>query len=185
MNMRTSMLMIFCSVVCALTAAPKVKVNEEVINTSQKVIYQEATSRYMEPSQCIMTNPLVADIKVSGKRITYTEQDAFTKFDVTPDIVDMMPNFKKIALCHAAQANNADMIIGATIDVSTSEDGHIVIVISGYPATYANFRNATKADFDIVERGQQMLSKEDAAEAILGNAEANVVLEENKKIIQK
>lgn len=126
-------------------------------NVTIDVDYKEASSRYLEPTQSVMTRPLIADLQVSPQRITYVEKEAFVDYVVNDEIISLVPNFKAIALCHAARANNADMIIGATIDIITTADKHLEISITGYPAVYANFRNATDADCEIVKKGQTIM----------------------------
>ena len=70
--------------------------------TEVKVDYMEASSRYLEPTQSIMTSPLIADLSVVGGQISYTETEAFKDYEVTEALIDLVPSFKKIALCHAA-----------------------------------------------------------------------------------
>ena len=61
-----------------------------------------------------------------------------------------IPDFKKVALSRAARKYEADVIVGATVDVVTNSLGRIEITISGYPARYTNFRNATAQDVSLV-----------------------------------
>ena len=87
------------------------------------------------------------------------EKEAFAAYTVTPDIVQFIPNFKKVALSCAARAYNADAIIGATVDVITNANGHLEITISGYPAKYTNFRNATSEDMNLVQEGLNLMKQ--------------------------
>ena len=121
--------------------------------TETKVDYMESSARVLEPTQSIMTTTLIADLKVIGNRITYTETKAFEKYEVTEGLISFVPSFKKIALCNAARANDADIIIGALVDVITNDKGRFEITISGYPARYTNFRNATEKDMELVKQG--------------------------------
>ncbi|MBO4634277.1 MAG: hypothetical protein J5669_02770 [Bacteroidales bacterium] len=143
--------------------------------TSVEVDYMEASARYLEPAQSVIAIPLVADLKVLGGQITYTEKEAFKDYPVTEDLVSLMPNFKKIALCRAARHYKADMIIGATVDIVTNADGRLEITIIGYPAVYSNFRNATAEDLDIARKAS--LVGTGKADAILGKAD-NLKVEE-------
>lgn len=107
--------------------------------TEVKVDYMELSARYLEPTQSIMTTPLIADLSVVGGQISYTETEAFKDYEVTDALIDLVPSFKKIALCHAARAHKADMI-GAMVDVITTDKGRLEITITGYPARYVNFK---------------------------------------------
>lgn len=121
--------------------------------------YKESSARNLEPLHSVMTAPLIADLQITGERIVYTEKEAFAAYTVTPDIVQFIPNFKKVALSCAARAYNADAIIGATVDVITNANGHLEITISGYPAKYTNFRNATSEDMNLVQEGLNLMKQ--------------------------
>jgi hypothetical protein len=121
------------------------------------VEYMESSARYLEPSQIIMTTPLIADIEIIGSAISYTEVDAFKNYEVTEELTKMVPGFKQVALSRAARAHKADIIIGAMVDVITNEEGRLEITITGYPARYTNFRNATNNDIDLVKKGQTVI----------------------------
>lgn len=151
----------------------------EKVEVKVAVDYMESSARYLEPSQCVMTTPLLADLKVIGTQISYTEKDAFKDIEVTESSINMVPTLKKIALCRAARAYNADMIIGAMVDVITNANHRFEITITGYPARYANFRNATADDVELVKRGLAVSFGNDGE--VLGDpSEKAKVYEENK-----
>ena len=117
------------------------------------VDYKESSARNLEPQHSVMITPLIADLSIIGDRIVYTEKEAFENYPVNSDIVKFIPNFKKVALSRAARAYKADAIIGSTIDVITNSAGRLEITVSGYPAKYANFRNATSEDISLMQQG--------------------------------
>ena len=122
---------------------------------SKVVEYRESSARNVEPVHSVLTAPLIADLQILGDKISYTEKDAFAQYPVSAEIVAHVPNFKKVALNNAARAHKADVIIGATVDIITNQQGRLEITISGYPAKYTNFRNATSQDLDVVMKGLQ------------------------------
>ena len=127
------------------------------VQTSVRIDYMESSTENLEPQNMIMTSPMIADLKVIGDQITYTETEAFKDIEVTRWVIDAIPNFKRIALCKAARQYNADLIIGATIDVVTNKDGRLEITVVGYPAKYTKFRNATKEDVELVKEGYKVI----------------------------
>lgn len=131
--------------------------DEPDMKTSVKIYYMESSTQNLEPQNTIMASPMIADLKVIGDQIVYTEKEAFKDVEVTAKVIDAMPNFKRIALCKAARKYNADLIIGATIDVITNKDGRLEITVVGYPAKYTKFRNATKADIELVKEGYKVI----------------------------
>ncbi|MBQ8493753.1 MAG: hypothetical protein IJ464_05685 [Alistipes sp.] len=116
----------------------------------ERVEYQESSARNIEPQQSVMIAPLIADLEIISDKIYYTEVDAFKNYEVTLAIVQFIPDFKKVALSRAARHYSADVIVGATVDVITNSSGKIEITISGYPARYTNFRNATSEEVSLV-----------------------------------
>ena len=170
--MKKLFLFLALGVVASLTMAQK--------NVS--VEYQESSTRNLEPEHYMVTAPLIADIKVTADKITYTETEAFLKFPITADnikdIKAAMPEFKKIALSRAAKAHDADLLVGTIIDVTTDPGGFIRITVSGYPAKYVNFRNATSQDMDIVRSARIATYGQDNFEILHPQTNTNVKIKE-------
>lgn len=141
-------------VITALLAACAVAAAQ----TKAGVDYKESSARNIEPVHSVMILPLIADLEVIGSRISFTETEAFSQYSVTPELVKYVPDFKKVALSRAAKAHGADAIIGATVDVITNSSGRLEITITGYPAVYRNFRNATLEEINIVQSGMAVMS---------------------------
>ena len=99
----------------------------------------------------LFRSPLIADLEVSDKKISYTEKEMFANLDVTNKLLTDMAELKKIALSRAAQAHNADILVGATIDVMTKGE-RLEITVSGYPARYVKFRNVSEQDIKVMEK---------------------------------
>ncbi len=129
-----------------------------VAQNKPAVDYKESSARNLEPQHSVMITPLIADLSIIGERIVYTEKEAFENYQVTAEIVKFIPNFKKVALSRAARAYKADAIIGATVDVITNPQGRLEITVSGYPAKYSNFRNATSEDIALVQQGLSVMT---------------------------
>lgn len=144
-----TMAIVICS--AAIASAQKVDRIETTVD------YMESSARYMEPSQNIMTTPMIADLQVVGGSVSHTETEAFKNYEVTEELIQLVPGFKRIALSRAARAHKADVIIGAMVDVITNENGRLEITITGYPARYVNFRNATSNEIELVKKGQTVI----------------------------
>ena len=151
--MLKKLLLVIASAIASVTIASAQKIDR--IETS--VDYMESSARYLEPSQNIMTTPMIADLQVIGASVSYTETEAFENYEVTEALINLIPGFKSIALSRAARAHKADVIIGAMVDVITNEQGRLEITITGYPARYTNFRNATNDDIELVKFGQTVI----------------------------
>ena len=131
--------------------------------TKDSVEYLESSARILEPAQSVMVLPLVAEMQVLSDRISYTEVESYKNFPVTPSIVTNVPNFKKIALSKATHKYGADVLIGVTFDVITNDKGYLEITVTGYPAKYVNFRNATEADVKLVASSSALSENGDDA----------------------
>ena len=92
---------------------------------------------------------------------------------VTSDVVKNIMVYKSIALSKAAKAAGADIIVAAEITVETVNQ-HLVITVTGYPAKYTNFRNATEQDIRLVKEAMSI----NRDEAIIITAPQEEVIEE-------
>ncbi len=115
--------------------------------------YSESSARNLEPEHTMLTTPIIADLDVSPIKIHHVERKAFEDVIVDRTIVNYISEFKKIALASAAEAYNADVLVGTTIKVETIDD-QLVITVTGYPAHYKNIRNATIKDAELVSKSQ-------------------------------
>ena len=172
--MLKKLLLVIAIAIGSVTIASAQKVDR--IETT--VDYMESSARYMEPSQNIMTSPMIADLEVIGGSISYTEIEAFKNYEVTEELTQLVPGFKRIALSRAARAHKADVIIGAMVEVITNKNGRLEITITGYPARYTNFRNATSEDMDLVKKGQIVVL--DNSSDVLDTPEQQIKVEEKK-----
>ena len=125
----------------------------------QTTDYMESSARVLEPEQTMLLTPVIADLRVSDTKVYYTEVEAFANFEVTPNLINKISELKKIALSRAARAHKADVLVGTTIDVVTKNE-RLEISVSGYPAYYIKFRNATKADVELLKDARFLKSKD-------------------------
>ena len=90
----------------------------------------------------------------------------------------MMPELKKIALSKAAKIYDADLLVGTIIDVITNDAGLLEITVSGYPAKYTNFRNATKTDIENVQAARVATFGQDNTEILRKSKSVDVKVKE-------
>lgn len=110
----------------------------------QKLAYTESSTRNVEPHTSALIVPVVADLElVSENKIAPYEKTV--PGEVTPQLIAAIDGWKKLAISEAARKYDADLLIGATVTVDTVKD-RLVIVVTGWPARYVNFRHATSGD---------------------------------------
>ena len=114
--------------------------------------YTESAARNIEPRSGVVVTPTIADLQVvSDERIEYTET---LPYYVTPEIVSFVPSFKKTVFFHATKEHGCDALVASLVDVVTTPEGFLQITVTGYPAKYVNFRNATADDVWMVQMYQ-------------------------------
>lgn len=119
--------------------------------------YTESAARNIEPRSGIIVTPMIADMQIiSQERIEYSET---LPYYVTPEIVSFVPSFKKTVFFHATKEHKCDALAASLIDVSTTPEGFLQITVSGYPAKYVNFRNATADDVWMIQMHQLIDSR--------------------------
>jgi len=110
-----------------------------------KYTYRSKTSRISEPTYSGHITPWVADIQIiSTEKITYSEVFNVLLNNFTND--NTIEPYKNYIIGVASKKNNADIILAPLFEVETTDEGFLKITITGYPAKFVNFRNATPND---------------------------------------
>ena len=107
--------------------------------TTEKLIN---TSTHTGGNAAFFVNPVCADIKVDGKKISFF-------MPVSENISNAgLQNVIDTAVKDALEQNgNADLLIGLQTQVKYDAKGKIEsIAITGYPARYVNFHNVPNAE---------------------------------------
>ena len=115
--------------------------------------YQESTARYVEPSRAGFITPVTADMEISDKKIVNSvvipvvlkkkEIAAITRAEMQGlDDAPMVLQWKKYALAQTLKKYNADDMVSPTFEITPSptQEGAIIVTVSGHPATYKNYR---------------------------------------------
>ena len=118
---------------------------------AQRISYQEAQTRVIEPMQDVFVRPMAADLEIIKKeRQTYGPTlflDGYKLADIlsSASAREALEQAKVLATYAAAHKENADVIVGATYLVTSHvENGKISeygvdITVNGYPARYVNW----------------------------------------------
>lgn len=121
-------------------------------STPKATTYSYSEYQTVFPTQSVYTVPVIADLDVAKERITYAERINKNITTLTDAEVEALASREKeVVIANAAKANNADVIVAPTINITTDANKNLVIVVNGFPATYKNFRNATENDKWIIE----------------------------------
>lgn len=116
--------------------------------------YDESTARYINPEmRATFISPTIADLDISSNKITesVTYDNKLTLIDIQNlaggQTSNNIEQLKSMTISKAVKKYNADVIVAPIFDIVTSKDYNTITVsISGYPATYKNFRKVTNED---------------------------------------
>ena len=128
------------------------------VQSSYLLQYKEATARSVEPKSLFYTTPVIGDLKITGDRITHTEEfkNVTLPLNNEKQLKKLVDNYQNITLARANAKVKADVLVGAMFTVDYEEEnvvgGNILknvllkISVTGYPAVFTSFRNATEKD---------------------------------------
>lgn len=109
--------------------------------------YSYSEYKSVNPSTAVYAVPTMADLVVTGEKITYGERINKNITTLTDAEVEALASSEKeTVIANACKANNADVIVAPNVSITTDASHNLVIVVTGYPAVYKNFRTATPAD---------------------------------------
>ncbi|MBX2978591.1 MAG: hypothetical protein KF905_04785 [Flavobacteriales bacterium] len=94
----------------------------------------------------VIQNPVLAELDVKEQRVRGT---ATARGSATAEL-------KNQALVNAIRTANADVLVAPVYEMETVKR-HTTITVTGFPATYKNFRSATPADSSLVSAGYMQL----------------------------
>lgn len=96
--------------------------------------------------------PLVADLDVSSTRVT--AEDSVTFVIKESKVEGVIQQVKSRAVKKILDAESADVLVEPKYETVVTRPGAlkttIKVIVTGFPATYKNIRNASKDDADLI-----------------------------------
>ena len=147
--------------------------------------YNESTARYLQPSISGFITPMTADLNVSSTRISHSEtfDNELTAEDfkdapkimghtgenettlLTSNDSPSIQYMKNYTIGQAVKKYGADIIVAPIMEITTSADyTKITVTVTGYPASYTNFRSATESDIKLLDLLQNNEVKQSASD---------------------
>jgi hypothetical protein len=90
----------------------------------------------------VIQNPVIADLDVQQQKVRGTASGRTSATET----------LKNVALVNAIRTANADVLVAPVYELETT-GGRTTVTVSGFPATYTNFRTATAADSSLIDAG--------------------------------
>lgn len=139
-------------------------INQVTAQKTVEVRYSQA--RLIEPIHSVHTKPLIADLVVDSKLGKQTHTFHFTMKEINA-LQGNLENVRARALFKAVnEVYHCDVIVAASFDVQSTDDGYDVTII-GFPASYINWRTATKEDYEWIRNEKMGVVNDKKAETAI------------------
>lgn len=136
-------------------------------------VFEEASARAATPNVAVFVFPQICDLNmISTTRIEYGPYDFALAKDMDTMTNEELENVKTRALQKACKLSGADIIIEPlyTSTIYDKDTKTIWVNISGYPASYVNFRSLKPSDIEMIRalypNGVLDIQKQNAGELI-------------------
>jgi hypothetical protein len=90
----------------------------------------------------VIQKPVIVDLDVKETKVTGTASD----------ISGLLENIKSLAVNDALKTSNADVLVEPKFEIQTS-GGRTTVTVTGWPATYKNFRAIKEEDVKLLDVG--------------------------------
>ena len=98
---------------------------------------QETQARLLDVTSNAYVKPLTKD------------EWALTREQAEQEMNGDLVNIRSYAIYMSSQKHNADVIVAATFNVKTNDDGNgYKVTVIGYPATFINWKTAEASDYE-------------------------------------
>ncbi|MBQ9676537.1 MAG: hypothetical protein IJV44_00170 [Prevotella sp.] len=150
---------------------------------AQKVEFEESQTHIIEPMMDALIRPMVAELKMLSTELkVYMPSHQIKDKKISEMTVEDFIVAKANATFHAAIADGADVIIGATYYVRNHVDNKgkptdygVDVIVRGYPAKYVNWHQLSDSKYDdekwinsLIDAQKARAEKgDDAAKALL------------------
>jgi len=154
-----------------------------LLGHAQKVEYEQAQSRILEPLQEVMVRPMAAELQmISTDLKVYPASWQFKEKKLTDLTIDDLQNAKANAVFHAAVADGADIILAATYYVRNHIDEKgkptdygIDVIVRGYPAKYVNWHLLGDPKYTTDDKWVDHLIDAQRVRALKGDSESKAL----------
>lgn len=136
------------------------------VSAQKSVDVRYSQARLIEPIHSVHTKPLIADLVVDSKLGKQSHTFHFTMKEINA-LQGNLENVRARALFKAVnEVYHCDVIVAASFDVQSTDDGYDVTII-GFPASYTNWRTATKEDYEWIRNEKMGITGDKKAETAI------------------
>lgn len=116
--------------------------------TTTDVTINSATAKIVpdENARVIIT-PFLCDYKMLTQEAVYDSINSnLLVKTITNNAKSWIDNYEALIIAKMMRKYGADAILSPTREAKTSDKGHLVVIVRGYPVKYVNFRVANEQD---------------------------------------
>ncbi len=110
---------------------------------------QEVQARLLDVTSNAYVRPLTVELIVDTMRGRIEDQWPLTKEMAEVEMKGDIANIRSYAVYMSSQRYNADVIVAATFNIKTDDEGTgYIVTIKGFPAVFANWKTAEPSDYE-------------------------------------
>lgn len=110
---------------------------------------QETQARLLDVTSNAYVHPLTVELIVDKTKGRIKDEWPLTKDQAETEMKGDIVNIRSYAVYMSSQKHNADVIVAATFNIKTNDEGTgYIVTVVGYPATFANWKTAEASDYE-------------------------------------
>lgn len=110
---------------------------------------QDTQARLLDVNSNAYVKPLVVELVVDTVKGRIRDVWPLTKEQAENEMKGDITNIRSYAVYMSSQRHNADVIVAATFNFRTNDDGDgYQITVVGYPANFVNWKTADETDYE-------------------------------------
>ena len=110
---------------------------------------QETQARLLDVTSNAYVKPLTVELQIDKSKGRIKDEWTLTREQAEQEMNGDLVNIRSYAIYMSSQKHNADVIVAATFNVKTNDDGNgYKVTVIGYPATFINWKTAEASDYE-------------------------------------
>ena len=110
---------------------------------------QETQARLLDVTSNAYVKPLTVELQIDKSKGRIKDEWTLTREQAEQEMNGDLVNIRSYAIYMSSQKHNEDVIVAATFNVKTNDDGNgYKVTVIGYPATFINWKTAEASDYE-------------------------------------
>ncbi|WP_294553859.1 hypothetical protein [uncultured Bacteroides sp.] len=110
---------------------------------------QETQARLLDVTSNAYVKPLTVELIIDKSKGRVKDEWTLTKDQAETEMKGDISNIRSYAVYMSSQKHNADVIVAATFNIKTNDNGNgYIVTVVGYPGSFANWKTAEANDYE-------------------------------------